>query len=75
MSVVSPTADVPFCQSMRYKKDHMSEFIGRSHCISTMGGTGLASLGLRGGPGQAVVNIIYVMYKPSCCYVFPCCFL
>ena len=53
-SVVSPTADVLFCQSMRYMKDHMSGVVGRSHCNSTMGGTGLASLGLRGGPGQAV---------------------
>ena len=53
MSVVSPTADVPFCQSMRYMKDHMSGVVGRSHCTSTLGGTGLVSLRLRGGPGQA----------------------
>ena len=32
----------------------MSGVVGRSHCTSTLGGTGLASLGLRGGPGQAV---------------------
>ena len=55
VSVMSPTANVPFCQSMRYMKDHMSGVVGRSHCTSTLGGTGLASLGLRGGPGQAVV--------------------
>ena len=54
MSVVSPTSDVPLCESMRYMKDHMSGVVGRSHCTSTLGGTGLASFGLRGGPGQAV---------------------
>ena len=54
VSVVSPTADVPFCQSMRYMKDHMSGVVGRSHCTSTLGGTGLVSVRLRGGPGQAV---------------------
>ena len=54
VSVVSPTANVLFCQSMRYMKDHMSGVVGRSHCNSKVGGTGLASLGLRGGPGQAV---------------------
>ena len=32
----------------------MSGVVGRSHCTSTLGGTGLASLRLRGGPGQAV---------------------
>ena len=57
MSAVSPTADVPFCQSMRYMKDHMSGFAGGSHCTSTSGGTELVSTGLRGGPGQAVVRI------------------
>ena len=56
MSAVSPTADVPFTQSMRYMKDHMSWVAGWSHRTSTVGGTGLASLGLRGGPGQAVVE-------------------
>ena len=45
MSVVSPTADVPFCQSMRYMKDHMSAVDGRSHSRSTLGGTERASLG------------------------------
>ena len=58
MSVVSPTADVPFCQSMRYMKDHMSAVDGRSHSRSTSGGKGLASLGLRGSPGQAGVERI-----------------
>ena len=56
MSAVCPTADVPFSQSMRYVKDHMSGVAGRSHRTSTLGGTGFASLGLRGGPGQAVVE-------------------
>ena len=32
----------------------MSGVVGRSHCISTIGGTGLVSLELRGGPGQTV---------------------
>ena len=32
----------------------MSGVVGRSHCTSTLGGTGLASVRLRGGPGQAV---------------------
>ena len=32
----------------------MSGVVGRSHCNVTLGGAGLASLGLRGGPGQAV---------------------
>ena len=32
----------------------MSGVVGRSHCTSTLGGTGLASLRFRGGPGQAV---------------------
>ena len=54
MSVVSPTADISLCQSIRYMKDHMSGVVGRSHCISTIGGTGLVSLELRGGPGQTV---------------------
>ena len=58
MSVVSPTADVPFCQSMRYMKDHMSAVDGCSHSRSALGGKGLASLGLRGGPGQAGVERI-----------------
>ena len=35
MSVVSPTADVPFCQSMRYMKDHMSAVDCRFHSRST----------------------------------------
>ena len=56
MSAVSPTADVPFCQSMRYMKDHMSGVAGWSQCTSTLGGTELASLGLRGGTGQAAVE-------------------
>ena len=56
MSAVSPTADVPFCQSMRYMKDHMSGVAGRSHHTSTLGGTEFARLGLRGGPGQTVVE-------------------
>ena len=54
MFVVSPTADVPFCQSIRYMKDQGSGVVGRSHCISTIGGTGLVNIGLRGGPGQTV---------------------
>ena len=56
MSVVSPTADVPFSQSMRYMKDHMSGVAGWSQRICTLGGTELANLGLRGGPGQAMVE-------------------
>ena len=56
MSAVSPTADVPFSQSMRYMKDHMSGVAGWSHRTSTVGGTELASLGLWGGPGQAEVE-------------------
>ena len=56
MSAVSPTADVPFSQSMRYMKDQMSGVAGWSHCTSTLGGIGFASLGLRGGPGQAEVE-------------------
>ena len=56
MSAVSPTADVPFSQSMWYMKDHMSGVAGWSQCTCTLGGTELASLGLRGGPGQAVVE-------------------
>ena len=39
----------------------MSGVVGRFHCTSTLGGTGLASLGwLRGGPGQAVVYMPYM---------------
>ena len=34
----------------------MSGVDGRSHHTSTLGGTELASLGLRRGPGQAVVE-------------------
>ena len=56
MSAVSPTADVPFCQSIRYMKDHMSGVAGGSHFTSTSEGTELTTLGLRGGPGQAVVE-------------------
>ena len=56
MSAVSPTADVSFSQSMRYMKDHMSGVDGWSHRTSTLGGTELASRGLRGDPGQAVVE-------------------
>ena len=51
---MSPTSDVPICKSIRYMKDHMSGVVGRSHSTSTLGGTELASLGLTGGPGQAV---------------------
>ena len=56
MTAVSPTADVPFCQSMRYMKDHMSGVAGRLNSRSTLGGVELASLGLSGCPGQAVVK-------------------
>ena len=73
MSAVSPTGDVPFCQSMRYMKDHMSGVAGWSHFISTLGGAGLVSLGLRGGPGQAVVDseggqYIYLKMTVSSCF-------
>ena len=34
----------------------MSGVVGRSHRTSTLGGTELASRGLRGDPGQAVVE-------------------
>ena len=56
MSVVSPTADVPFCQSMRYMKDHMSAVDGWSHIRSTLGGTGLNTAIFSGGPGQSMVE-------------------
>ena len=65
MSVVSPTADVPFCQSMRYMKDHMSAVDGRSHSRSTLGGTGLITVIFSGGPGQSMVAI----EKMICQYV------
>ena len=53
-SSVSSTADVPFGQSTRYTKAHMSGVDGRSHRTSIFGGTELGTIGLRGGPGQAV---------------------
>ena len=56
VSVVSPTADVPFCQSMRYMKDHMSAVDGRSHSRSTLGGIWLATEMFTGGPGQSMVD-------------------
>ena len=75
VSAVSPTADVPFCQSMRYMKDHMSGVAGRSHRTSTLGGTEPASLGLRGGPGQAVEESEGRQYLISKRFkVYSCCF-
>ena len=56
MSVVSPTAVVPFCHSTWYLKDHMSGVDGLSHNSTTLGGTGLARLVFCGGPGQAGVE-------------------
>ena len=55
MSVVSPTAVVPFSHSTWYLKDHKSGVDGLSHNSTTLGGTGLARLALCGGPGQAGV--------------------
>ena len=72
MSAASPTADVPFSQSMWYMKDHMSGVDGRSHRTSTLGGTGLVSLGLRGGPGQAVEESEAILKGIK---VYSCCFL
>ena len=65
MSVVSTTSDVPFCQSMRYMKDHMSGVVGRSHCTSTLGGTGLAMqprVEKRPWIGWGIYAIIYIIY-------------
>ena len=56
VSVVSPTADVPFCQSMRYMKDHMSAVDGCSHDRVTLGGIWLATVMFTGGPGQSMVQ-------------------
>ena len=56
VSVVSPTAVVPFCHSTWYLKDHMSGVDGLSHNNTTLGGTGLARLAFCGGPGQAGVE-------------------
>ena len=56
VSVVSPTADVPFCQSMRYMKDHWSGVDGGSHSRSTLGGTRLDTMIFSGGPGQSMAQ-------------------
>ena len=56
VSVVSPTAVVPFCHSIWYLNDHMSGVDGLSHNSTTLGGTGLARLVCCGGPGQAGVE-------------------
>ena len=56
VSVVSPTAVVPFCHSTWYLKDHMSGVDGLSHNSTTLGGTGLARLAFCEDPGQAGVE-------------------
>ena len=56
MSAVSPTAYVPFSQSMRYMKDHMSGVDGRSHNRFTSGGIELATVMFSGGPEQSIVE-------------------
>ena len=54
VSVVSPTADVPFCHSTRNTKDHMSGVDGRSHDRVTLGGIRLTVVMFSGGPGQSI---------------------
>ena len=53
VSVVSPTAVVPFCHSTWYLKDHMSGVDGLSHNSTTLGGIGPSRLAFCGGSGQA----------------------
>ena len=50
----SPTATDSLNHSAMYMKDHLSGVSGLVHSRSTLGGTGLATIGRRGGPGQAV---------------------